>query len=242
MIVTNVNPVDAIRQELALAHQLFAEFGWDDLTYTHLTARHPERDSYFIMPFGQLFTEVQADALLEIDFNGKVLSQAKDGYNPTGHVIHGTIYAARKDVNAIFHSHTPDNVAVSTQVNGLLPISQWGLLFYERFGFHDYDSLALHSNLQGARIVEDLGVNPILLMRNHGVVVAGGNIAETFYMHYHLEMACKTQCKLLAMNQDYHVPEHDLCQRACKDLNSFEVHNGQRDWQALKRKYGHLIK
>lgn len=242
MINTTVNQVDVTCQDLALAHQLFAEFGWDDLTYTHLTARHPERDSYFIMPFGQLFTEVQADALLEIDFNGKVISQAKEGYNPTGHVIHGAIYAARKDVNAIFHSHTPDNVAVSTQVNGLLPISQWGLLFYERFGFHDYDSLALHSDLQGARIVEDLGVNPILLMRNHGVVVAGGNIAETFYMHYHLEMACKTQCKLLAMHQDYHVPEHRLCQRACKDLNNFEVQNGQRDWQALKRKYGHLIK
>ena len=94
-------------------------------------------------------------------------------------------YMLLEKMNAIFHSHTPDNVAGS-QVNGLSSISQWGLLFYERFGFHDYDSLALHSDLQGARIVEDLGVNPILLMRNHGVVVAGGNIAETFYMHYHL--------------------------------------------------------
>ena len=61
---------------------------------------------------------------MEIDFNGKVISQAKEGYNPTGHVIHGAIYAARKDVNAIFHSHTPDNVAVSTQVNGFYPASQ----------------------------------------------------------------------------------------------------------------------
>ena len=242
MIDTKTNLLDALCEDLTLAHHLFAEFNWDDLTYTHLTARNPHRDSYFIMPFGQLFTEVKSHALLEIDFAGNVIGRVKEGYNPTGHVIHGSIYAARKDVNAIFHSHTPDNVAVSSQINGLLPISQWGLLFYERFGFHDYDSLALHSDLQGNMIVKDLGEKPVLLMRNHGVVVAGGGIAETFYMHYHLEMACKTQCKLLAMNQKYNLPDHELSQRACKDLNDFEIHNGQRDWQALKRKYGHLVR
>lgn len=241
MIDTKVNSI-TICEDLALAHRLFAKFGWDDLTYTHLTARNPNKDSYFIMPFGQLFDEVKPAGLLEIDFSGNVISDNKEGYNPTGHVIHGAIYQARKDVHAIFHSHTISNVAVSTQEQGLLPMSQWGLLFYERFGYHAYDSLALHAEFQGSQLVKDLGTHPVLLMRNHGVVVAGASIAEAFYMHYHLEMACKTQCQLLAMNQPYSLPSHDLCQRASKDLNNFEVNNGQRDWQALKRKYGHLVK
>ncbi|MEE2770196.1 MAG: class II aldolase/adducin family protein [Pseudomonadota bacterium] len=242
MIKTRLKKVDEIKHDLAFAHQLFAVFGWDDLTYTHLTARNPERDSYFIMPFGHVFSEVTADQLLEIDFSGKVINGNPRAYNPTGHVIHGSIYQIRRDVNAVFHSHTPCNVAVATQTDGLLPISQWGLLFYERFGFHEYDSLALHAQVQGSQLIQDLADYPVLLMRNHGVVVAGKDIAESFYMHYHLEMACQTQCRLLAMGQTFSKPSHEVCRRSCKDLNNFETQNGQRDWAALKRKYRHLDK
>lgn len=242
MINTKISSVDVLCQDLALAHRMFAQFNWDDLTYTHLTARHPDRDSYFIMPFGLLFCEVMPDQLLEVDFSGNLLNGPKAGYNPTGHVIHGSIYQARPDVNAIFHSHTTSNVAVATQKEGLLPLSQWALLFYERMGFHAYDSLALHADLQGSQLVKDLGQHPILLMRNHGIVVAGKDIAETFYMHYHLEKACELQCKLLAMNHEYCIPSHELSVSASKDLNQFETNNGHRDWQALKRKFGHLIK
>lgn len=241
MTVIETNVVDAKRYDLALAHRLFSEFGWDDLTYTHLTVRHPSENSYFIMPFGQLFSEVTPDNLLEVDFSGQVVAGTAASYNPTAHVIHGSIYQARKDVNVVFHSHTPENVAVSTLKQGLLPLSQWALLFYERFGFHEYDSLSLHAQRQGSQLVQDLDQHSILLMRHHGVVVAATDVAEAFYLHYHLQMACVTQCKLLAMNQDFDVPDHKLCQGAAKDLNAFEQHNGHRDWQALKRNYQYLL-
>ena len=225
----DLNRVIDIRKDLAMAHQLFAEFGWDDLTYTHLTARHPNKDSYFIMPFGYLFVDITPDMFLEVDFKGRILSGCQSNYNPTGHVIHGAIYEARPDVNAVFHSHTPDNIAVASQTDGLLPLSQWALLFYQRFGFHDYDSLSLQAGHHGKQLVSDLKDHPVLLMRNHGVVVAGKDIAETFYLHYHLEMACRTQCRLLSMNESYEVPSHEVCVQSARDLLGFEKQNGHRD-------------
>jgi ribulose-5-phosphate 4-epimerase/fuculose-1-phosphate aldolase len=232
--------VNEVKQALVFAHRLFAAMGWDDLTYTHLSARHPERASYFIMPFGFLFEEVTMDHLLEVDFDGQILNHPEHAYNPTGHVIHGAVYQARSDVHVVFHAHTPDNIAVASMKDGLLPLSQWALLFYERWHFHAYDALSLKLEKEGARLVEDLGQATLLLMRNHGSLIVGQSIAEVFYYQYHFEMACRTQCQLLALNQSYVMPDEACCRKSAEQLHAFEQHNGMRDWMALKRKYRSL--
>lgn len=231
--------VNEIKQALVFAHRLFAEMGWDDLTYTHLSARHPTQPSYFIMPFGLLFEEVTVDNLLEIDFDGRILNHPDKTYNPTGHVIHGSVYQSRPDVNAVFHAHTPDNIAVASMEAGLLPLSQWALLFYERWRFHAYDALSLKQEAEGAKLVQDLGQATLLLMRNHGSLIVGQTIAEAWYYQYHFEMACRTQCQSLALQQTLVMPDEACCRKSVEQLHAFEQQNGMRDWTALKRKYHH---
>ncbi len=224
-----------IKENLALAYRILAHMQLDDATYTHLSARSAERDSYYIYPFGLLFEEVTADNLLKVSLNGDILEGAEYQYNRTGYTIHGSVYAHRPDINAVFHLHTPATVAVSTLEKGLQPLSQWALHFYNRIAYSAYDSLALNMN-QGENIVQDLGYKNVMLMRHHGMLTCGKTIHEALFYTHHLELACKTQMMILAANQPFLELSPELCGKTVQDLLSFEKDLGKRDWEAWVRK------
>ena len=234
--ILKLDPEQKIREDLAVAYKIFAYLGWDDLTYTHLSARAPGRDSFFIQPFGILFEEVTPESLIEVSFNGEVIDQKDKDFNHTGYVIHGSIYQHRPELKAIFHLHTIDGVAVSTMGCGLLPISQFALHFYNRLAYHDYGSLALSFHGQGVKIAEDIGPHKAMLLHNHGTLTCGETIPEAFLYAYFLEKACQVQTKALAANQDIIFPDSETCEQTARDLREFEPNFGARDWAAWKRK------
>ncbi len=223
-----------IRQKLAAAYRIFALKGMDDLTYTHLSARSEGGGSFFIQPFGLQFSEVKASDLLEVSFEGEVISGNEVQYNRTGYVIHGSIYSAREDINAIFHLHTHAGVAVSAMKGGLRPISQFALHFYDKVSYHKYDSLALNAS-QGNTLIEDLGKNYVAFLENHGTLVSGKALEEAMFYSHHLEQACKVQAMLSGVLDKLIVPDAKTCKKASSDLLGFEKKLGQRDWAALIR-------
>jgi ribulose-5-phosphate 4-epimerase/fuculose-1-phosphate aldolase len=227
---------EIIKQNLAYAYRILAHLGMDDHTYTHLSARAENKDQYYIYPFGLRFEEVTKDNLLKVSLDGEIIEGAEFQYNRTGYIIHGNIYKHREDVNAIFHLHTPATVAVSAMKAGLLPISQWALHFYEQLAYHDYNSLALDHQTHGMDLVKDLKKYNSMLLRSHGMLTCGKTIWEAMFYAYHLEMACKTQCLALSMNQELIFPTESVCKQAVKDLLSFEKNLGERDWQAWVKK------
>ena len=226
----------SIKQNLAYAYKILAELGLDDHTYTHLSARQPGADYYFIYPFGLRFEEVEASNLLKVSLDGRILEGEEYQYNKTGYVIHGSIYRARQDLNAVFHTHTTQNVAVSAMQQGLMPISQWALHFYDKIAYHDYNSLALDEEKQGGDLIADLGDKNVMILRNHGVITCGKTIHEAMFYCYHLEQACKVQCLALAAGCELVIPAKDICAKANHDLLNFEEDLGMRDWQAWVRK------
>jgi ribulose-5-phosphate 4-epimerase/fuculose-1-phosphate aldolase len=223
-----------LKQDLASAYKILAHLGLDDHTYTHLSVRSQDKNSFYIYPFGLRFEEVMADNLMKISLDGEVLVGEEYQYNRTGYVIHCNIYKARPDINAIFHLHTPATVAVSSIKDGLLPINQWALHFYKRIAYHDYSSLALVKE-QGQTLANDLGEHLVMLLRGHGSIACGKTIQEALFYTYHLELACKAQCMTLAMNREVIMPSPDICQKAVNDLLSFEANLGERDWLAWLR-------
>ncbi len=225
----------AVRQNLAAAYRLFAHFGMDDLTYTHLSARVPGEEAFFIYPFGMLFEEVRASDLLKVSLEGEILEGEEYQYNRTGFVIHGSIYQAKPDINAIYHLHTQAGVAVSALKDGLLPLSQFAYHFQDNVGYYDYDSLALDYDQHGDPILSALGNNSALFLRNHGTLTVGHTIQEAFFYMYYLEQACQTQIKILSMNSEVEIPSEETCKQARKDMRDFEPDLGTRDWQALLR-------
>lgn len=225
----------SLKYDLALAYRILAKLGVDDLTYTHLSVRGKDPKTFYIYPFGMLFSEVKPSDLLLVTLEGEVLEGAEFQYNTTGYIIHGNVYSARKDVNAIFHLHTPEIVAVSACKRGLLPISQWALHFYDKISYHNYDSLAL-SQGQGSDLVDNLGSsNYSMLLRNHGSITSGGTVPEAMFYTYHLIQACKTQYIALSMGESLCIPNKGTCKKSVNDLLSFEKNLGQRDWAAWKR-------
>ncbi len=230
------SPERAIRIQLAAAYRILADMKMDDLTYTHLSARLPGADAYFIYPFGFLFEEVTASSLLKVSLDGKILEGQESQYNQTGYVIHGNIYKKRPDVNAIFHLHTTAGVAVSAMECGLLPLSQFSFHFYNRLAYHGYDSLTLDHQRQGGNLVKDLGKKKAMILHNHGTLTCGATVQEAFLYMYFLERACSVQCAVLSSGQKVIIPPHEVCEQAAQDVRDFEPDFGGRDWATLLRK------
>lgn len=221
------------RVKLAAAYRILAMMKMDDLTYTHLSVRSSNGSSFFIYPFGMLFSEVTASSLLEVTLDGDVISGNERQYNKTGYVIHGNVYKARKDINAIFHLHTPAGVAVSIDKRGLMPVSQFALHLYNGISYHKYDSLKLENN-QAQKLITDLGSkNFVMILENHGTLTAGRTIEEAMFYTYHLEQACKIQTLLKGLNEKNIIsPSKAICEKTNKEILGFEKNLGQRDWAA----------
>src|SRR5580700_11428461 len=101
------------RIDLAAAYRLVAAYGWDDLIFTHISARVPDSDHHFLInPYGMLFGEVTASNLVKIDLHGQKVMESPFDINPAGFVIHSAIHAAREDAACVMHLHTPAGVAV----------------------------------------------------------------------------------------------------------------------------------
>lgn len=225
-----------LKEDLACAYYLLAKLGMDDQTYTHLSARIPNEQAYFIYPLGLLFEEVTPQKLIKVSLSGEVLEGETDCYNQTGYTIHGSIYQQRPEINAVFHLHTIAGVAVSAMTYGLLPLSQFSYHFFNRIAYHTYDSLALDFERQGARLAEDLGQHKAMLLRNHGTLTCGSTIQEAFFYTRFLEKACQVQVAALKAGfENLTIPTPEVCERAYQDMTAFEKDLGQRDFAALKR-------
>jgi ribulose-5-phosphate 4-epimerase/fuculose-1-phosphate aldolase len=182
-----------VRVDLAACYRIIAMYGWDDLIFTHISARVPGPDEHFLInAYGMLFEEMTASSLIKVDLHGDKVLASKHPINPAGFVIHSAVHEARHDVACVLHTHTRAGIAVSAQADGLLPISQISLLPYVTLGYHDYEGIALNDE-EKPRLVADLGNNNALILRNHGLLTTGTTIADAFLLMYALETACQTQ-------------------------------------------------
>lgn len=183
----------ALRVDLAACYRLIAMYGWDDLVFTHISARVPGPDEHFLInAYGMLFEEITASSLVKVDLAGEKVLESPYPINPAGFVIHSAIHEARSDVGCVLHTHTKAGVAVSAQAEGLLPISQISLFPYATLAYHDYEGVALNDE-EKPRLVADLGNNNAFILRNHGLLTTGPTIPDAFLMMYALETACQTQ-------------------------------------------------
>ena len=182
-----------VRVDLAAAYRLVADYGWDDLVFTHISARVPGPDHHFLInPYGMMFDEITASSLVKVDLNGKIVMDSLYSINPAGFTIHSAVHAAREDALCVMHLHTDYGIAVSAQEKGLLPISQQSLFVLSSLGYHDYEGLALNDE-EKPRLVADLGRKTFLILRNHGLLTVGPTVADAFLSMFLLERACRIQ-------------------------------------------------
>lgn len=181
------------RVDLAAVYRLIALNGWDDLIFTHVTARLPgEADHLLINPFGVLFEHITASNLVKIDLGGNIIGHARHGVSQGGFVLHQTLHRARPDVHCILHTHTEAGIAVSAQADGLLPISQHALYPLGSIAYHDYGGLIM-SDAERANLMREAATAHHLVLRNHGLVTLGASPADAYLLMCDFERACKAQ-------------------------------------------------
>ena len=224
--------------DLSACYRAFVQFGWTDLIYTHISARHPTRDDcYFINPYGLLFEEITASNLITVNFDGEVV-HGDHPVNEAGHPIHSSVLLARSDVNWVLHSHTRAGMVVSCMKCGLLPLTQQAMFLRDHIGYHEWDLQTADGACE--RLISDLGPDNIaMILHNHGLLSCGASIGAAFTALYNLEVACKVQADVVSSGGEWIVPESDAIDRTTA-AGGPEGLDGALEWKAIRRRLDRL--
>jgi ribulose-5-phosphate 4-epimerase/fuculose-1-phosphate aldolase len=227
----------AIRVDLAAAYRMVAYYGWDDLIFTHLSARVPGPEHHFLLnPYNLMFEEVTASSLIKVDVSGNPVDPTPFITNPAGFTIHSAIHMAREDAHSVMHVHTPHGQAVSAHTEGLLPLTQTAMAVRGDLAFHDYEGIAVDLG-ERERLVEDLGQKNAMILRNHGTLAVGKNVGECFVRLYFLERACQAQVMALSAGESVNNPPHGAPEvTAQQGAVGIALAANMLAWPALKRK------
>ncbi|QOL25544.1 class II aldolase/adducin family protein [Thalassotalea sp. LPB0316] len=226
------------RVDLAACYRLVAMHGWDDLIYTHISARIPDTQAYLINAFGLAFDEITASNLVKIDIDGNILDKdCPFEINPAGFTIHSAVHEARHDAMCVLHLHTNETIAVASVEEGLLPLSQYAMFALASMSYHDYEGLAVNAD-EKARLQADLGNKNFMLLRNHGGMTLGQTIGDAFMHMYDLTRACQVQLQIMATGMKPVLVEQAIVDNIKAQANI--VHSGatggQKSWPAMLRK------
>ncbi|WP_271079643.1 class II aldolase/adducin family protein [Aurantiacibacter sp. MUD61] len=192
----------AVRVDLAAAYRLVAMYGWDDLIFTHLSARVPGPEHHFLInPYDMMFEEITASSLVKIDVEGQPVLPTSHLVNPAGFVIHSALHMNCADAHAVMHLHTPDGQAVSAMRDGLLEHTQTGMIARSDIAYHEYEGIATDLE-ERERLVQDMGDKHAMILRNHGTLAIGRTVAECFLRLYFIERACEAQVKMLSAGRE----------------------------------------
>jgi ribulose-5-phosphate 4-epimerase/fuculose-1-phosphate aldolase len=227
-----------VRIDLAAAYRLIAYYGWDDLIFTHLSARVPGPEHHFLLnPYNLMFEEVTASSLVKVGLDGLAVEPSPFPTNPAGFTIHSAVHMAREDAHAVIHLHTPHGQAVSAHGDGLLPLTQTAMLIRGELAYHDYEGVAVDLG-ERERIVADLGDKSAMLLRNHGTLAVGETVGEAFLKIYFLERACEAQILALSAGKAglNNPPQGSPETTAEQGRMGLKLAAGALAWPALLRK------
>lgn len=227
-----------LRVDLAAAYRLIARFGWDDLLFTHSSARVSGPEHHFLInPFGLRFDEITASSLVKIDLDGeKVLPSAYEVIKPA-FTIHSAIHMSREDAICVIHTHTTAGMAVAAQKHGLLMLNQKSMAFHDRLGYHDYEGVADDLD-ERERLARDLGPHRACILRNHGLLTCGASVAQAFLTMRRLQHACELQLAALAGGAEIVVPSDETCEHTARQLDKSGAADStatRSNWAALRR-------
>jgi ribulose-5-phosphate 4-epimerase/fuculose-1-phosphate aldolase len=225
-----------LRVDLAACYRLVAHFGWDDLIFTHISARVPGPEHHFLInPYGMTFDEITASSLVKIDLDGKKVLPSPYEINPAGFVIHSAIHAVRDNAMCVLHTHSINGVAVSAQKEGVLPLSQQSTFVLSSLAYHDYEGVAVNAD-EKPRLVRDLGDRNFLMLRNHGLLTVGPTISEAFVMMYMFEATCMIQVRAQAGGELIRIDQRVLSAAREGVRTAMRGSGGALAWPGLLRK------
>ncbi len=226
-----------LREDLAAAYRLVHYYGMTETIHSHISVRIQSEPAIFLLnPYGMLFDEIRASDLVRVDGNGNKIDATDAEVNQAGFTTHSAIHLGCPDAHAIAHTHTVSGMAVAAMEEGLLPLNQASMEFYNRVAYHDYEGISLDLD-ERDRLVASLGQKNCLILRNHGLLTVGRTVAEAFYYMYNLNKACEIQVNVLGSSAKPIVPPPEICEHTARQFEEPTFHNQEvaRVWAANRR-------
>lgn len=216
----------AARVKLAATYRVFHQLGWTELIFNHITLRVPGPQPHFLInPFGLTYDEIKASNLVKIDLDGRILSPGDYPINPAGFVIHSAIHANVADAHCVMHTHTTAGLAVACMEGGLAPTNFYSAQLHDMVAYHDFEGITVHDD-EKPRLLKSMGDRRLLILRNHGLLAHGVNLAHAFALLWTLNRACEIQLATDSMRGQAIPIDPAITARATRDALQFSPEHG----------------
>jgi ribulose-5-phosphate 4-epimerase/fuculose-1-phosphate aldolase len=245
------------RCALAVSYRIAYLHNWHENIFNHITLKvggsddEPDGPHFLLNDFGLGFDEMTACNLLKVNLDGMLVEErsplpanrrtvntGKGRVFKPGYVLHSAIHAARDDVHAIWHGHDIDTTAVTQTKFGILPLSQEATYTLSKgVSYHPFEGSANDLSEQ-PRLVKNLGpTNQILMLEDHGPIVACPTIEEAFAGMYFVTRACKFQIKALSAAggnlSNIHMPSDKTVDEMFRRMAKFDEPPSTEDLTSL---------
>ena len=209
-----------LRIDLAAACRLASRLDWQEAVANHFSVTTSDDGRYFLLnPLWRHFSRIRASDFLLLDAHADSAHNALL-VDPTAWAIHGTMHAQLRRARCLLHVHPPYATAWSCLADPQIrPIDQTSARFYNRVAIDTHYGGLADNAAEGLRLTRALGEHNVLMMGNHGVLVVGDTVAETFDALYHLERACRTLLLAHSSGQPLRVLSDEIAERTAQGWN-----------------------
>lgn len=212
------------RVDLAAAFRWTARLNMHEAVANHFSLTINDEGSRFLMNPNQMhFSRIKASDLIELDINNLDALNTPDAPDPTAWGLHGAVHRECPHVRCAMHVHSIHATVLASLADSRLPpIDQNCAAFFNRYVVDEtYAGLAFDE--EGARCARLLR-NPkkkVLIMGNHGVLVTGTTVAETFNRLYYFERAAETYIRALHTGKKLRVLRDDIAEKTAQQLEEY---------------------
>ncbi|THH34750.1 hypothetical protein E4Z66_17430 [Aliishimia ponticola] len=227
MAVTELRPNMDYWQErvdLAAAFRWTARLNMHEGVSNHFSLSVNDDGTQFLMNPNQVhFSRVRASDMLLIDANDPQTLTGPNAPDPTAWGLHGAIHRNCAHARCAMHVHSIHATVLACMKDKTLPpLDQNAAMFYDRQVFDDnYGGLAFEE--EGERCSQLLG-DPkkfVMVMGNHGIMVIGDSVAQTFNRMYFFERACEVYIRALQTGQPLSILPDDIAAKTADELEAY---------------------
>ncbi len=213
-----------LRQDLAAAFRWTVRLNLHEAVANHFSlATSADGTRFLINPNGRHFSRITASSLVEIDANDPTTLTRPDAPDPTAWGLHGSIHRALPHARCVMHVHSIHATVLASLADSRLPaIDQNTAMFHNRHVVDDhYGGMAFEE--EGARCAQLLSDPKIttMVMGNHGVLVIGATVAETFNRLYYFERAAETYIRALQTGRPLRVLPDAIAEKTAREWETY---------------------
>jgi ribulose-5-phosphate 4-epimerase/fuculose-1-phosphate aldolase len=221
------------RIDLAAAFRLAAQLGMHEGICNHFSVMLGE-DRFLLNPKGTHFERLTASRLIVIDEGGNTVEG--EGRPPTtGFTIHTRMHLRHPAAKVVMHLHSPWSTALTAIKGGRLEmVHQNSARFFGQVAYDDeFNGIAARPD-EGERMADAMGGRRVLFLANHGVIVVGETVAQTFDDFYYLERACQVQVLAMQTGRPLNVMPDELARMTAEQWRQFTI-NAELHFAELKQ-------